>query len=143
MGSFEIMCGIAAVLFGVYYYLTSTFDFWKSRGIRGPRPIPGFGNFKDVMLGKVAAGDYLMKIYNDYKDESMIGVFSGKTHLLIVKNPELVKDILIKDFSTFSDRGLPINEKVCKRNTLYYEKKKYKRTLKWERPDSARCDSAH
>ncbi|EFN65184.1 Cytochrome P450 6a2 [Camponotus floridanus] len=107
MGSFEILCGIAAVLLVVYYYFTSNYDFWKSRGIRGPKPIPIFGNFKDVMLGKKLPGIYLMEIYNEYKNESMIGIFNRKTPILIVKNPDLIKDILIKDFSKFADRGFP------------------------------------
>ncbi|XP_070162794.1 cytochrome P450 6a2-like [Polyergus mexicanus] len=112
MESSEILCGIAVVLLAVYYYFTSTFDFWKSRGIRGPQPIPIFGNFKDVMLNKKAAGDYLMEIYNKYKDESMIGIFARKTPVLIVKDPEFIKDVLIKDFIKFADRGIPISEKV-------------------------------
>ncbi|KMQ92083.1 cytochrome p450 6a2 [Lasius niger] len=109
---FEILCGIAAVLLAVYYYLTSTFDFWKSRGIRGPQPIPGFGNYKDVMLVKKHMADYLKKIYDNYKDESMIGIFTARTPVLVVKDPDLIKDILIKDFTKFADRGFPLNEKV-------------------------------
>ncbi|CAL1677684.1 unnamed protein product [Lasius platythorax] len=112
MGPFEILCGIAAILFAVYYYLTSTYDFWKSRGIRGPQPIPGFGNFKDVLLNKKAAGVYLMDMYNEYKDESVIGIFVRKTPILIVKDADLIKDILIKDFSKFADRGLSISKKA-------------------------------
>ncbi|CAL1677688.1 unnamed protein product [Lasius platythorax] len=112
MGPFEILCGIAAVLLAVYYYLTSTYDFWKSRGIRGPRPMPGLGNFKDVMLNKKSTGDYLMDIYNEYKEESVIGIFARKTPILIVKDANLIKDILIKDFTKFADRGLPVSERT-------------------------------
>ncbi|XP_029175225.1 cytochrome P450 6A1-like [Nylanderia fulva] len=112
MGPFEILCGIAAICLAMYYYLTSTYDFWKSRGIRGPEPIPVFGNFKDVMFNKKFAGEYLMDMYKEYKDESMIGIFARKTPILIVKDPELVKDILIKDFSKFADRGLTVSEKT-------------------------------
>ncbi|XP_025262192.1 probable cytochrome P450 6a13 isoform X2 [Camponotus floridanus] len=108
MESFEILCGIAAICFAAYYYFTSSYDFWKSRGIRGPKPIPVFGNFKDVILNKKFAGDYLMEIYNEYKNESMIGIFTRKTPILIVKDPDLIKDILIKDFSKFADRGHPV-----------------------------------
>ncbi|XP_024882391.1 cytochrome P450 6k1-like, partial [Temnothorax curvispinosus] len=81
-----------------------TFDFWKSRGVSGPRPIPGFGTFKNVVLGKVSLSDYMKKLYNDYKDEPLIGIFAGRTPILIVKHPDLIKDILIKDFSIFPDR---------------------------------------
>ncbi len=64
MGPFEILCGIAAAVLALYYFLTSTFDFWKSRGVPGPRPIPGLGNFKDIMLNNISAGDYLAEMYN-------------------------------------------------------------------------------
>lgn len=120
MESFEILCGVAAILLAIYYYFTSTFDFWKSRGIPGPQPIPVFGNFKDVMFNKKAAGDYLMEMYNEFKNEPMIGIFARKTPVLIVKDPEFIKDVLIKDFTKFADRGIPLSEKVCTNNSNYY-----------------------
>lgn len=112
METFQILCGIAAVILALYYFFISTSDFWKSRGVCGPRPIPGFGNFKDVMLGKITLGGYLTKLYNDYRDEPLIGIFACRTPILIVKDPDLIKDIFIKDFSVFADRGFTIHEKV-------------------------------
>jgi len=112
MEPFSILCGITVVLFGLYYYLTSSFDFWKSRGIRGPRPIPGFGNFKDVIFAKISAGDYLTEVYNSYKNEPLIGIFVRATPILIVQDPDLIKDVLIKDFSVFANRGLPTFNKA-------------------------------
>ncbi|XP_029175229.1 cytochrome P450 6j1-like [Nylanderia fulva] len=112
MEFFEILCGILVILLAIYYYLTSTFDFWKLRGIRGPQPIPIFGNFKDVMLAKKYLGDYVTKIYNDYKDEPMIGIFTTRIPVLIIKDPNLIKDILIKDFTKFVDRGSIVHEKL-------------------------------
>lgn len=112
MALFEILCGIAAVILACYYYFTSTFDFWKSRNVRGPRPIPVFGNFKDVTFNKTTAYDCLAKAYNDYKDEKMYGMFGRTTPLLILKDPDLIKDVLIKDFSIFANRGFPTFKKV-------------------------------
>ncbi|KAL0124312.1 hypothetical protein PUN28_006273 [Cardiocondyla obscurior] len=57
-------------------------------------------------------GDFITKIYNDYKNESMIGIFSSRTPILIVKDLDLIKDIIIKDFSVFANRGLPTFEKA-------------------------------
>lgn len=108
----EILCGIFAVIFVLYQFFTSTFYFWKSCGIRGPRPIPGFGNLKDVLLGRITLGSYLMKLCNDYKNEPLIGIFAMRTPILVVKDPDLIKDIFIKDFSTFADRGFTTHEKV-------------------------------
>ncbi|XP_024867536.1 probable cytochrome P450 6a13 [Temnothorax curvispinosus] len=112
MEPFEILCGIAVVIFALYYYLTSNFDFWKSRGVRGPRPIPGLGNFKDVMLNKISVGDYLTEMYNTYKDEPMIGIFDNKTPVLVIHDLDLIKDVLIKDFLVFPTREIPISEKA-------------------------------
>jgi len=113
MGSLEILCGIAIIIFIIYYYLTWTFDFWKSRGISGPQPIPIFGNFKDTLLAKRSIGDSLMDIYNEYKNESMIGIFSRRQSILVIKSPELIKEVLIKEFSKFSSRGIITHDKVC------------------------------
>ncbi|KAL0110953.1 hypothetical protein PUN28_012777 [Cardiocondyla obscurior] len=112
MEPFEILCGIAAIIFILYYYFTWNFDFWKSRGVRGPQPIPGFGNVKDVILGKMSLSRYLEKVYNDYRDEPFIGIFDVTTPILIIKDLDLIKDILIKDFLVFGERGYNIHEKA-------------------------------
>jgi len=112
MEPFEILCGIAVIILALYYFFTSTYDFWKSRGVTGPQPIPGFGNFKDVMFAKKSFGDYVTEVYKAYKNEPMVGIYIRKTPVLIVKDPDLIKDILIKDFSTFANRGLPTFKKA-------------------------------
>lgn len=107
-----ILCGIAVVLLAIYYYFTSTFDFWESRGVRGPRPVPLFGNLKDILLVKKSMTEYMSELYKAYKDEPLIGIFSRRTPLLVVKDPDLIKDVLIKDFTKFADRGMTFDEKV-------------------------------
>jgi len=114
MALFEIFCGVVAAILAFCYYLTSNFDYWKSRGIRGPQPIPIFGNMKDVMLSKKFIGNFTLELYNNYKDESMIGIFIKRKPVLFLKDLDLIKDVLIKDFSNFSERELSANihEKV-------------------------------
>lgn len=112
MELFEILCSTAALLLAVYYYLISTFDFWKSRGVHGPRPQFFFGTMKNVILMKQSMGDYLKDKYNEYKDKSMFGIFANREPMLVINSPELIKDILIKDFSKFADRGMVIYNRV-------------------------------
>lgn len=108
----EILCGITALVLAFYYYFLSILDFWKIRGVPGPKPVPLLGNLKDVMLMKYSMSDYLKKIYHEYKNEPMIGIFARRTPILVLQDPELVKDVLIKDFSKFANRGLPVLEKI-------------------------------
>ncbi|XP_011638498.1 probable cytochrome P450 6a14 [Pogonomyrmex barbatus] len=112
MDYFQVLCSIAAVILALYYFFTSTFDFWKSRGVPGPQPIVGFGNLKDVMLGKIAMSKFLMKMYTDYKDEPLIGIFVHRTPILIIKDLDLIKDVLIKDFNSFGNRAFTVHEKA-------------------------------
>ena len=112
LGVSELLFGFAALFLLLYYYCTSTYDYWSSKGIAGPKPLPLLGNFKDILLNKISIGDFLYKLYAEYKDEPMFGIFARRTPILVVTDPELIKDVLIKDFSSFSDRGIVIHEKV-------------------------------
>lgn len=112
MGPFEILCGVGVVILALYYYFTMTFDFWKSRGVPGPEPTPPFGNIKDVLFSRKSMTDYLTDLYHHYKNEPMVGIFARRTPILIVKDPDVIKDVLIKDFSHFADRGIPTHKKV-------------------------------
>nr|XP_033329017.1 cytochrome P450 6A1-like [Megalopta genalis]XP_033329018.1 cytochrome P450 6A1-like [Megalopta genalis] len=108
----QILSAIALVSIAVYYYLTSSFDFWKSRGVPGPEPIPVFGNIKDVFFRKKHLGIYIKQLYEKYKNEPLIGIFLRGSPNVVVCDMDLIKDVLIKDFSVFDDRGVVINEKV-------------------------------
>lgn len=94
------------------YRLTSQYDFWSSRGVPGPKPSFLFGNFKHVTLAKISLGDFLTEGYKTYENEAMWGVYSFQTPILVVKDPEFIKDVLIKDFTVFSHRGFKVSEKV-------------------------------
>ncbi|XP_043258022.1 probable cytochrome P450 6a13 [Colletes gigas] len=103
--AFESLGLLVAVLILFYYYATSNYDFWEKRGVKGPRPIPCLGNYKDVFLGRASLSDIFVKAYYDYKDESMVGIFGGRRPLLVLRDPNLMKDVLIKDFAVFANRS--------------------------------------
>lgn len=100
----EVVGLVAAILVLFYYYSLSALQFWQKRGVNGPKPVPFLGNFKDVFLGKISINDIFLKVYNDYKDEPMIGIYGGHIPHLVLRDPDLIKDVLIKDFSNFVDR---------------------------------------
>lgn len=108
--SLEILCGIIVALIVFYYYLIINNNFWKNREISGPKPVIGFGNMLSIILGKESTSQFLTRIYNEYKNEPMIGIFSKNNPALIIKDPNLIKTVLIKDFHKFANRGLfPVN----------------------------------
>ena len=108
----EIFCGIAVIFLALYYYFTSTLDFWKIRGVNGPRPIPVFGNIRDLMFARISAADFSRKLYEEYRNEPVVGIFTRRTPVLVLRDPDLIKDVMIRDFSTFADRSFPSPEKM-------------------------------
>lgn len=54
--------------------------------------------------------DELIEVYNQ-TDEPVIGIFSLFQPQLIVRDPELIRNVLVKDFAHFSDRGVYVDEK--------------------------------
>ncbi|KAF7401786.1 hypothetical protein HZH68_007606 [Vespula germanica] len=107
----EIICLIFASLLLLYYYLTRTFDYWKIRGIKGPKPILIFGTVKDVIRTKISLSIFLKDMYDKYKNERIVGIFEKDVPSLILRDPDLIQDVLIRDFSVFPERPMFSNEK--------------------------------
>lgn len=114
-GIFEAICGLTVITILLYYYLTLTFDYWKIHGVKGPRPVPLFGNMKDVLLHKTNMTEYFVNTYNSYKDERYVGLFFRSRPILLLRDPQLIKNILMKDFSSFPQRDVKVTEKVNKK----------------------------
>lgn len=70
-----------------------------------PAPMLG-GHLKEMILQRKAMTDVIMDIYNDPKTKAApaVGVRFLHKHGLVIKDLELLKRILIKDFNNFQDR---------------------------------------
>lgn len=109
---FEILCACVIILYLLYYYLTVDFAYWKSRGINGPKPVLFFGNIAEFMLGKKSMCNIYKDIYDRYPKESMVGIFLRRNPVLVLRDPEYIKQVLINDFAVFADRLGIVYEKV-------------------------------
>ena len=114
----EILWGVVVMLITLYYYLKTCCGFWKRRGVPGPEPVLGFGNILKGMFGKESLPEFLTRVYNGHKSEPLIGAFLRTIPVLFVKDPGFIKDVLIKDFSKFVDRGFLKSEPVRKQSHL-------------------------
>lgn len=120
---FQVLCGFAAVFLALYYYYTSTFDFWKDRNVRGPRPIAFIGNFAKLLFKRKSISEQVAEWYKEYKDEPVFGLYEGRSPVLVINDLDMVKSVLIGDFSQFVNRGFRIFPEVrskiyCKLKTL-------------------------
>lgn len=71
-----------------------------------------FGNLKGLGT-KSHPAQVFQSLYIKLKDSGskFVGIYSFLQPMPLIIDPELIKQILIKDFSNFDDRGLYYNEK--------------------------------
>jgi len=109
--TFYLISVITAILFGLYFYVTRNYNFWQKLGVPYVKPTPFVGNLKDCVLLKTTIGEQLQRIYNEHSDKPYVGIFSFDKPSLLVRDLELVKNILVKDFETFMDRTFSFEDK--------------------------------
>jgi cytochrome P450 family 9 len=65
-----------------------------------------------VVLQKLSFPDYITDIYNRLKGHKYGGVYHLLSPVLMLRDPELMKMVTVKDFEHFLDRQLPMNEEA-------------------------------
>lgn len=100
----DLIIALVTLLFFIYRWLASINNFWKDRGVHYVKPLLLFGNYKDIILAKRPVLDVQLDIYNKLEGEKFGGYHEMISPVLMVRDPELIEKVLIKDFSHFVDR---------------------------------------
>lgn len=97
---------VSFVLFGVFYvYAKYKLSYWKKRGVQSPPANILFGNLTDVFLMKNSPAQILQEIYNYAgSDAPYVGLYLFHRPILLIRDPELIKSIMVKDFESFGNR---------------------------------------
>jgi hypothetical protein len=103
---------LSAIFIALYFYFTRNFTFWKKLGIPYVKPKPFVGNLKECVFQKVNIGEHLQQIYEQHSDKPYVGIFSFDKPILLIRDLELVKNIMVKDFQYFIDRIICLDEKL-------------------------------
>jgi cytochrome P450 family 6 len=97
---------------GLYFYLIRNFNLWKKLGVPYVKPVPLFGSLKECASMKVTIGDHLKNMYDEYSDKPYVGLFSFDQPSLLVRDLELIKEVLVKESRVFPDRIMSVDAKV-------------------------------
>ncbi|KAH8348768.1 hypothetical protein KR084_010851 [Drosophila pseudotakahashii] len=102
----EVLFLVVAVLVAVYMWFQRNHSYWQRKGLPYIPPTPIIGNMKVVFKLENSFGMHLSEIYNDprVKDEAVVGIYALNQPGLIIRDIELIKSVLIKDFNRFHNR---------------------------------------
>ncbi|XP_059062688.1 cytochrome P450 6B6-like [Achroia grisella] len=103
---------IFITIVALYYYNTRTFKYWEKRGVKHDKPIVFFGNNIEGFFIRKSKVQLTTELYNKYPNEKVVGFYRGTRPELIIRDPELVKRVLVTDFGNFFYRGFVPNRYV-------------------------------
>lgn len=88
-----LLVGVATL---VYFYAKRTYSYWERKGFKYlPNFNYVFGHFQSTLTAKEFNGDFITRIYRS-TTEPFIGIYSILRPILVVRDPELIRTILIK-----------------------------------------------
>ena len=101
---------LVGVVVLAYYLVKKRYRYWDNHGFASPPSTFPLGSLKGVGT-KITECEGIDVIYKMYKGKhQVVGTyFLLQPHILPI-DPELYKNILVRDFATFHDRGFYYNK---------------------------------
>ncbi|XP_057336079.1 cytochrome P450 9e2-like [Microplitis mediator] len=98
----------------LYYLITLLIILLTIRWLKSPykfentsipyiKPWPIFGNMMEIFLRKISFPEQLKKIYDLDPRAKYFGYYDFSSPVIVIRDPELIKDIGIKNFDSFID----------------------------------------
>nr|AZP56677.1 CYP6K1d [Locusta migratoria migratoria] len=114
----ELVAAVSVVLLAVYVRFRWGYQYWKKKGV-SYTSFP-FGNMGPSILGLESYGKFLREVYEKAKGKRFIGLYSILRPVLLIRDPEFIRRILIKDFSSFHERGVFLDDEEPLNRQLFF-----------------------
>ncbi|KAL9703501.1 hypothetical protein quinque_007019 [Culex quinquefasciatus] len=87
----------------LYYLLTKNNGYFHDKPIPSMAVYPLLGSSAPLMLKRVTFPNFVKLIYDKYPSARVFGFFDTTTPIFVIRDPELIKRIAVKDFDHFVD----------------------------------------
>lgn len=123
----ELVGLFVVFIVGIYHYIRYKQSYWRKKGVEHLKPHLLYGNMPKLIQGKENFIIEMMEISSQIKGR-FGGMYFATSPAVLIKDPDLIKQIMIKDFEIFPDRGWYIDEKVdpLTGNLFTYEIEKWR-----------------
>lgn len=109
--SLDILIVSSSLMITAYLFMTWKFKYWSRKGVMQITPTPFFGNFKNFILLKTSISEFIQDLYEKSEGLPFMGFYVFHKPFLLVRDLELVKHILVKDFNTFANKHASADSK--------------------------------
>ncbi|XP_029663909.1 cytochrome P450 9e2-like [Formica exsecta] len=110
------------------HYLFRNYIFFKRHGVIHISAVPVLGSLGSVVFRRISFVDFLQKIYNFNPDAKYFGFYVTTTPTFLLRDPEIIKSILVKNFDSFPNRRgfSDLNEPLFAKNLFSLRGQKWR-----------------
>ncbi|KAK7074658.1 Cytochrome P450 3A4 [Halocaridina rubra] len=95
---------LALLLTIFWFYAKRKQSYWAARGVKTPPFYPILGHTPRIMSNKAGRWVFDDEAYSKYGGSNFCGIYEMMNPALLVGNPEILRQIFVKDFDHFVDR---------------------------------------
>ncbi|XP_072748583.1 uncharacterized protein [Anoplolepis gracilipes] len=92
------------------YYLINDLNFFKKHGIPYKTPFPLLGNMAGSFFRRESMVDLVKNTYNLHPEAKYVGMFDMRIPVVVIRDPDLIKSIALKNFDLFPDHRTFLEE---------------------------------
>lgn len=94
---------VGGIILLAYHYLSKKFEYFLTKPVPCPKPTFLFGNTASMLLRTKDASGTIRDIYNSFPDAKIIGYYNLLKPAYMLRDPEVIKKIGVKDFDYFME----------------------------------------
>lgn len=88
-----------------YYYILRSWNYFRRQGIAFDRGVPPFGSYYRKIFNIEPWSETVRKLYYQFPNDRFIGLYEiGGGVGYLIRDPELIKDVTIKNFDHFVNK---------------------------------------
>jgi hypothetical protein len=110
LSTWALVTGLTLLV--AYLIGTWTHDHFSKPNVPSIKPIPFLGNMAPVVFRAQSFPDFVVYMYNKFKGHKYGGMYQVMNPIVLLRDPELIKMVTVKDFEHFLDRQFLISENV-------------------------------
>ncbi|KZC05569.1 Cytochrome P450 9e2 [Dufourea novaeangliae] len=103
---------ITVVLTKLISTVYTQYTYWRKRGAPYVWSMPLLGTGWRLFLRRISFPGYAKFIYDYHPNVKYVGIMDLATSTVMIRDPELIRDIAVKNFEHFRDHQSFINEKI-------------------------------
>ncbi|XP_055640724.1 probable cytochrome P450 9f2 [Toxorhynchites rutilus septentrionalis] len=94
---------IGAIILLIYHYVAKKYEYFLAKPVPCIKPTFGFGSTAPMILRNMDICSLVSKLYNAYPDASVAGFYDLMKPIYMLRDPEVIKKVAVKDFDYFMD----------------------------------------